>query len=178
METVRLFWDVADKTRFGLQINPHEPPKRDPEENAYLAAMERLLILRDQIKIHTFDTSNPAHVKIIEGIKDMSNRLGKVVTDKNGDYKGFIRSDEKPNESATLNWDTLKWEAPEEAVREAELQKICDELRMLDLQAIRPLRAICAGTAIEKDREVLAVIETRADELREQRDTLEGYKKK
>lgn len=45
---------------------------------------------------------------------------------------------------------------------------IIAELDHLDLQAVRPLRAIAAGTAIETDRKKLAEIEEQAAQLREE----------
>lgn len=45
---------------------------------------------------------------------------------------------------------------------------ILAELDHLDLQAVRPLRAIAAGTAIETDRKKLAEIEEQAAQLREE----------
>lgn len=46
-------------------------------------------------------------------------------------------------------------------------------LEELDRLAIRPLRAIAAGTDTEEDREVLADLEQQAAELRQQLDELE-----
>lgn len=45
----------------------------------------------------------------------------------------------------------------------AELKAQLDEI---DRQAIRPLRAIAAGTATEEDREILAELERQAEEIR------------
>lgn len=45
---------------------------------------------------------------------------------------------------------------------------ILAELDHLDLQAVRPLRAIAAGTAIETDRKKLAEIEEQAAQLRQE----------
>ena len=45
---------------------------------------------------------------------------------------------------------------------------ILAELDRLDLQAVRPLRAIAAGTATETDRKKLAEIEERAAQLRQE----------
>ena len=46
--------------------------------------------------------------------------------------------------------------------------EIAAELDFLDLKAVRPLRAIAAGTANEQDRSVLVDIETKAKELRKE----------
>lgn len=45
---------------------------------------------------------------------------------------------------------------------------ILAELDRLDLQAVRPLRAIAAGTATETDRKKLAEIEEQAAQLRQE----------
>ena len=45
---------------------------------------------------------------------------------------------------------------------------ILAELDKLDLQAVRPLRAIAAGTANEQDHSILVDIETKAKELRKE----------
>lgn len=45
---------------------------------------------------------------------------------------------------------------------------ILAELGRLDLQAVRPLRAIAAGTATETDRKKLAEIEEQAAQLRQE----------
>lgn len=46
--------------------------------------------------------------------------------------------------------------------------QILDELEKLDLKAVRPLRAIAAGTATESDRRMLSEIEEQAVKLREE----------
>lgn len=45
---------------------------------------------------------------------------------------------------------------------------ILAELDRLDLQAVRPLRAIAAGTATEADRQKLIALEEQATQLREE----------
>ena len=47
-------------------------------------------------------------------------------------------------------------------------RQILDELDRLDSQAVRPLRAIAAGTADEQDYTMLSSIETKAKELRKE----------
>ena len=44
---------------------------------------------------------------------------------------------------------------------------IISELGSIDAKAIRPLRAIAAGSATQADRDTLAALETRATEIRE-----------
>lgn len=46
--------------------------------------------------------------------------------------------------------------------------EIAAELDSLDLKAVRPLRAIAAGTANEQDHSILVDIETKAKELRKE----------
>lgn len=54
-------------------------------------------------------------------------------------------------------------EIPDEPDREAELLA---ELARLDLQTVRPLRAIAAGTATDEDRHRLSELEKKAEGLR------------
>lgn len=49
-------------------------------------------------------------------------------------------------------------------------EEIKAELAEIDSQAVRPLRAIVAGTATDEDRARLAELETRADKLRAELD--------
>ncbi len=49
-----------------------------------------------------------------------------------------------------------------------------NQLEELDRQAIRPLRAIAAGTDTEEDREILTNLEQQAEELRSQISELEN----
>lgn len=49
-------------------------------------------------------------------------------------------------------------------------EEIRAELAGIDSQAVRPLRAIVAGTATDEDRARLAELETRADKLRAELD--------
>lgn len=62
---------------------------------------------------------------------------------------------------------------PEPEVTVAELKS---ELEEIDKQAIRPLRAIAAGTDTEEDRETLAELERQAEAVRSQLAELEGDK--
>lgn len=48
-----------------------------------------------------------------------------------------------------------------------EIDELKSELEEIDRLAIRPLRAIAAGTDTEEDREMLADLEDRANEIRE-----------
>ena len=47
-----------------------------------------------------------------------------------------------------------------------QVQFLKRQLNELDLQAVRPLRAIAAGTATDEDKSRLAEIESKAEELR------------
>lgn len=57
---------------------------------------------------------------------------------------------------------------------EERIAQLKSELEELDRQAIRPLRAIAAGTDTEEDRAILADLEQQAAELREQLAVLEN----
>jgi hypothetical protein len=54
-----------------------------------------------------------------------------------------------------------------EAKKAAERQALFSELATLDAKAIRPMRAIAAGTATNSDHDTLAAIEVRATQIRE-----------
>jgi len=109
-KTIRLFWDAEDTTRFGLQINPHEPPEHDPEINAIFAAMNKLEIEREQVKVFTFNMANPEHLKIIADIgkvdDNASDYTGVVEVDISGNYAGFtlIELIKKPQEEEVAEW--------------------------------------------------------------------------
>ena len=59
--------------------------------------------------------------------------------------------------------------AEEEATAEAASHRaeLIAELSTLDARAIRPLRAVAAGTATQADRDTLSALEARAAEIRE-----------
>ena len=53
-----------------------------------------------------------------------------------------------------------------EPTTEQKIAELKQQLAELDLQAVRPLRAIAAGTATDEDKSRLAEIESKAEELR------------
>lgn len=53
-----------------------------------------------------------------------------------------------------------------ELTNEQQVQVLKRQLNELDLKAVRPLRAIAAGTATDEDKSRLAEIESKAEELR------------
>lgn len=57
--------------------------------------------------------------------------------------------------------------APEQSSAE-KIEELKVRLDKIDRQAIRPLRAIAAGTATDEDRSILAELETQAEEIRAQ----------
>jgi hypothetical protein len=59
-----------------------------------------------------------------------------------------------------------------EAPRQARLSEITARLAQIDIDAIRPLRAVAAGTASPHDTDKLAVLETEAAALRAERAAL------
>lgn len=84
--------------------------------------------------------------------KILSNRYWEPVEDENGNLIDIV-----PIE-------------PPEIARSAEEQteELKNRLDEIDRQAIRPLRAIAAGTATDEDRRVLAELEAQAEEIRAQ----------
>lgn len=84
--------------------------------------------------------------------KILSNRYWEPVEDENGNLIDIV-----PIE-------------PPEIARSAEEQteELKNRLDEIDRQAIRPLRAIAAGTATDEDRRVLAELEAQAEEIRVQ----------
>lgn len=57
---------------------------------------------------------------------------------------------------------------------EQQIAELKNQLDEIDRQAIRPLRAIAAGTDTEEDRETLAELERQAEAIRSQIAELEG----
>ena len=84
--------------------------------------------------------------------KILSNRYWDAIEDENGNLIDIV-----PKE-------------PPEGTRSAEEQteELKNRLDEIDRQAIRPLRAIAAGTATDEDRSVLAELEMQAEEIRAQ----------
>lgn len=58
--------------------------------------------------------------------------------------------------------------AASEQTAEERTEELKAQLDEIDRQAIRPLRAIAAGTAAEEDREILAELERQAEEIRKE----------
>lgn len=88
-------------------------------------------------------------------------------------YKEIGMTEQEVEQSDKEGCWYLKGYAPmktdeERAQQEAEcrMQEIKSELYELDLQAIRPLRAILSGTHSDEDLEKIKEIETKAKELR------------
>lgn len=61
---------------------------------------------------------------------------------------------------------------------EEQVLKLKSELEELDREAIRPLRAIAAGTGTEDDQTILADLERQAAELRQQLTVLEDSERR
>ena len=57
---------------------------------------------------------------------------------------------------------------------EESAEKLKSQLDEIDRLAIRPLRAIAAGTATDEDREILAELERQAEEIRKELAELSG----
>ncbi len=105
--------------------------------------------------LESFDCEQPKWV-----VKDGSELAGKILSNRYWDAV----EDEKGNLI-----DIVPIEPPEitrsAEERTEELKKRLDEI---DRQAIRPLRAIAAGTATDEDRSVLAELEAQAEKIREE----------
>lgn len=84
--------------------------------------------------------------------KILSNRYWEPVEDENGNLIDIV-----PIE-------------PPEIARSAEEQteELKNRLDEIDRQAIRPLRAIAAGTATDEDRRILTELEMQAEKIREE----------
>ena len=86
-----------------------------------------------------------------------------------------VLSDDSPAAQKIREYDRVKLIPSENSFEEAEIVPIKNEqaeifakLEALDLQAVRPLRAIVAGTATETDRKKLSEIETEVKKLRKE----------
>ncbi len=105
--------------------------------------------------LESFDCEQPKWV-VKDGSelagKILSNRYWDAVEDENGNLIDIV-----PKE-------------PPEGTRSAEEQteELKNRLEEIDRQAVRPLRAIAAGTATDEDREILAELEMQAEEIRAQ----------
>ena len=86
-----------------------------------------------------------------------------------------VLSDDSPAAQKIREYDRVKLIPSENSSEEAEVSPIKNEqaeifakLEELDLQAVRPLRAIVAGTATETDRQKLSEIEAEVKKLRKE----------
>ena len=61
-----------------------------------------------------------------------------------------------------------------EQLNQQRISEIKSELQRLDLESVRPLRAINAGTDTAEDRDKLAELDSQAEALRQELATLEG----
>lgn len=84
---------------------------------------------------------------------------------------------------STYHWKTVEDESGQlvdivieepPASYEQQIAELKSELEEIDRQAIRPLRAIAAGTDTEEDRAALADLEEQAEQIRSQIAELEG----
>lgn len=106
----------------------------------------------------------------------------------NEDKPKWIVPDDSPLAEkiiSTSNWEAVEDEngnlidivpliAPiSEPSQQEKIKRLKVELTKIDNQAIRPLRAIAAGTADEDDREVLITLEQQAKEIRMQLSDIE-----
>ena len=86
-----------------------------------------------------------------------------------------VLSDDSPAAQKIREYDRVKLITSENSFEEVEVSPIKSEqaeifakLEELDLQAVRPLRAIVAGTATETDRQKLSEIEAEVKKLRKE----------
>ena len=87
----------------------------------------------------------------------------------------MVLSDDSPAAQKIREYDRIKINSSENNSSEIEVIPIKNEqaeifakLEALDLQAVRPLRAIVAGTATETDRQKLSEIEAEVKKLRKE----------
>ena len=87
----------------------------------------------------------------------------------------MVLSDDSPAAQKIREYDRVKLIPSENSSEEVEVSPIKNEqaeifakLEELDLQAVRPLRAIVAGTATETDRQKLSEIEAEVKKLRKE----------
>ena len=125
---------------------------------------------------HTYQvTSGRPNENYLEGLEC---EQPKWVIDDNSELAGKIFStlfweaveDENGNLTDIIPAPSLVLEQSEED-KTAELMERLDEI---DRLAIRPLRAIAAGTATDEDREILAELERQAEEIRAELAELSG----
>ena len=94
----------------------------------------------------------------------------KWVVDDNSELAGKILSSAcwEPVEDENGNLtDIILVDVPEsEPTADEKAEELKVQLDEIDKQAIRPLRAIAAGTATDEDRETLAELERQAEEIR------------
>ena len=119
-----------------------------------------------QINSSAFIRDTTDWIKIDEGEGTKShhaqnNYFDKPIIDENGIYN-YKLIDSK----AVLRSDEDKAAETEKIQNHQKISEVKQQLLKLDLQAVRPLRAIAAGTATDEDKVRLAEIESKAEALR------------
>lgn len=119
--TLKLFWNINDKTRFGMYCNPYTTSINDPEINATIAARDALQVSIELIRIHNFDpVADDVMIKkifrILKPVEGedggLENYLGFVETNEAGEFSDFYISPKKTDPDATFNMNTRTWDLP------------------------------------------------------------------
>lgn len=105
-------------------------------------------------------------------LADFDCEQPKWVVDDNSELAGKILSgacwEAVEDENGNLI-DIVPVDVPEpELTAEKKTEELKAQLDEIDKQAIRPLRAIAAGTATDEDRKMLAELESQAEEIRKE----------
>lgn len=183
--TARVFWNKMNSAQYNLQINPFEPPEREPEINAYFACMSSFGIPRELVGIHAFDLASDKDCKvldtIIKALEEEYKYFACVRQTPEGEYDGFYISAEKPDDYAAFNLETLEWDLPEnletlkqlDYLRERE-NTLRSSLSANDQKMIRPLSALIGNwlEGTEPDPEEREFFERYMAEKLEMRDSL------
>lgn len=103
-------------------------------------------------------------------LEELDCEQPKWVVDDNSELAGKILSaacwEPVEDENGALI-DIIPVDVPEpEPTAEEKIEELKAQLDKIDKQAIRPLRAIAAGTATDEDREILSELERQAGEIR------------
>lgn len=91
-----------------------------------------------------------------------TNRIDFIV--ENNHNKGYII---KETETALEAWGSTEEETQEQQKQE-QINELIQQLNVIDLKTVRPLRAIQSGQGTEEDQQILNELEAQAEEIRQQ----------
>lgn len=171
--TVRIFWDKADPTKFGLQINELEPPEKDPEINAKFAGKDQFGVNMERIGVKTMNLTDPDDLETTKALVDFINKIESAKKEvcifafvnqtEKGEYNGVFMSEPIEHDYPDMvhfDMGSKKWVVPTEeevtkrkindtkAFKESQIMSI---FSVVDRDLARPTQAITKALLLDKE---------------------------